>query len=526
MPPVLRLLPLSAALSLFLSALPAHSQSLISLYEAARDYDATYQGARAQYDASVARAAQARAGILPQVGLNAGVSRNVLDVDVISGAPTGSASRDYTTQNVGINATQPLYRPANWAAWEQGKRQAEIAQTVLTTAEQDLIVRVSQGYFDVLAAQDTLALVRAQKAAVAEQLAFAKRNFEVGTSTITDSREAQARYDLVIAQEISAENDLQVKRIALDLLVGRTGSAPLALAAPVVLPSPMPADMNAWVAQAEVVHPSIHQAQLAVDVAGLEIEKARAGAKPTVDANLGYNVTRNPNGTSSTTVGTRASGPSVGVVFNMPLFAGFAIENRIIETMSLEQQSRAQLEATRRSVTQATRTAYLGLVSGAGQVRALEAAEASSQSALDANRLGYQVGVRINIDVLNSQSQLFQTKRDLAVARYNVLLGNLRLKQANGTLAPPDLQPIDATLARNGEAVNSPASVVQPNQTVQTVQPPRPSIQTMPPSIQPQSRPSYTAPATSFQVMPPPALPAPPIVQTDPALPVPVVPAR
>ena len=287
--------------------------------------------------------------------------------------------------------------------------------------------------------------------------------------------------------------------------------------------------MNAWVAQAEVVHPSIRQAQLAVDVAGLEIEKARAGAKPTVDANLGYNVTRNPNGTSSTTVGTRASGPSVGVVFNMPLFAGFAIENRIIETMSLEQQSRAQLEATRRSVAQATRTTYLGLVSGASQVKALEAAEASSQSALDANRLGYQVGVRINIDVLNSQSQLFQTKRDLAVARYNVLLGNLRLKQANGTLGPSDLQPIDATLARNGEAVNSPASVVQPNQTVQTVQPPRPSMQTMqtmPPSIQPQSRPSYTAPATSFQVMPPPALPAPPIVQTDPALPVPVVPAR
>jgi len=454
--PVTRLLPLAAALATVL-ALPAHGQSLLTLYEAARGYDATYQGARAQYEANLARAAQAKAGILPQVGAQASVSRADYDIDVISGAPQGSGTRAFTTQNAGINATQALYRPAAWATYEQGKRQAEIAQTVLTTAEQELIVRVSQGYFDVLAAQDTLALVRAQKTAVAEQLAFAKRNFEVGTSTITDSREAQARYDLVLAQEIASENDLQVKRIALDLLVGRTGSTPLPLAAPVVLPGPLPADMATWVAQAEAVHPAIRQAQLGLDVAALEVQKAEAGHKPTLDAQLGYSVTRQPQGNLTTTVGTRATGPSVGVVFNMPLFAGFATENRIRETLSLEEQSRATLEATRRNVTQATRSAYLGLISGAGQVRALEAAEASSQSALDANRLGYQVGVRINIDVLNSQSQLFQTKRDLALARYNVLLGNLRLRQANGTLVPDDLQPINATLTQSGATANAPA---------------------------------------------------------------------
>ncbi|MBB1602852.1 TolC family outer membrane protein [Variovorax sp. UMC13] len=446
---VTRLLPLAAALAAAL-ALPAHGQSLLALYEAARDYDASYQSARAQFDANLARAAQAKAGILPQVGAQASVQRNQFDIDVISGAPPGSGERNFNTQSAAISATQPLYRPAAWAAYEQGKRQAEIAQTVLATAEQDLIVRVSQGYFDVLAAQDTLALVRAQKTAVAEQLAFAQRNFEVGTSTITDSREAQARYDLVVAQEIAAENDLQVRRIALDQLVGRTGSAPLPLATPVVLPAPVPADMNAWVAQAEAVHPAIRQAQLGLDVAGLEVQKAEAGHKPTIDAQLGYSVTRSPQGNLTTTVGTRASGPSIGVVFNMPLFAGFATENRIRETLSLEEQSRAVLEGTRRNVTQATRTAYLGLISGAGQVKALEAAEASSQSALDANRLGYQVGVRINIDVLNSQSQLFQTKRDLAVARYNVLMGNLKLRQANGTLAPTDLQPINAVLAQGG----------------------------------------------------------------------------
>ncbi|RYZ11678.1 MAG: channel protein TolC [Comamonadaceae bacterium] len=360
-------------------------------------------------------------------------------------------------------ATQPLYRPANWATYEQGLRQAEIAAAVLEGAEQDLIVRLSQAYFDVLASQDSLALVRAQKTAVAEQLASAKRNFEVGTATITDTREAQARYDLVLAQEIAAANDLQVRRIVLDQLAGRDGSLPAPLRAPATLPELAAGEMDRWVARADELHPSIRQARLALDVAGLEVRKAEAGHKPTLDANLGYNVNNNPRGTTTSAGRSRINAANVGVSFNLPLFTGFAVENRIKETLALEEQSRAVLESTRRSVSQATRSAYLGLVSGAGQVRALEAAEASSQSALDANRLGYQVGVRINIDVLNSQSQLFQTRRDLAVARYNVLVGNLRLRQAGGTLAPVDLLPINAVLDTDRQAAVD-ASAASPNQ--------------------------------------------------------------
>lgn len=501
MPSRPRLLPLSAALaSLFatLLALPAQGQTLNELYESARGFDATYQGARAQYDATVARAAQAKAGILPAVGLTAGASRNNLEIDTLTGAGRGTTTpRDFSTQNIGVNATQPLYRPANWATYEQGKRQAEIAEAVLTAAEQDLIVRVSQAYFDVLASQDSLTLVRAQKVAVAEQLASAKRNFEVGTATITDTREAQARYDLVIAQEIAAENDLQVKKVVLDQLVGRPGSVPVPLAQPVVLPTPTPANIEAWVAQADEVHPSIRQARLGLDVAGLEVRKAEAGHKPTLDANLGYNITRNPQGTSTSTVGTRINAATVGVVFNLPLFAGFATENRIKETLALEDQSRSVLEGTRRSVAQATRAAYLGLVSGAGQVKALEAAEASSQSALDANRLGYQVGVRINIDVLNSQSQLFQTKRDLAQARYNVLLGNLKLRQANGTLTVEDMNAINATLAKNGSTPAAAPSSSTPSTTVPVAPP---SI----PVVPPVPVPPFNPPAPTMPSAPPP----------------------
>ncbi len=305
---------------------------------------------------------------------------------------------------------------------------------------------MSQAYFDVLAAQDTLTFVRAQKAAVAEQLASAKRNFEVGTSTITDTREAQARYDLVLAQEIQAENDLRVKRLALDTLVGKTNTQPNPLAVALTVPTPQPADPEAWVAASETASPAILQARTAVEIAELETEKAKAGHKPTVDLTASYGVTRNVNGNASSPLDSKPQSGNIGLAFNLPLFAGFATQNRIRETLALEEKSRTDLEATRRSVAQAVRTAYFGVVSGQGQVRALEAAEASSQSSLDANRLGYQVGVRINIDVLNAQSQLFQTKRDLALARYNVLLGHLRLRQANGTLQPEDLARLNTLL--------------------------------------------------------------------------------
>jgi outer membrane protein len=161
-------------------------------------------------------------------------------------------------------------------------------------------------------------------------------------------------------------------------------------------------------------------------------------------------VNRYPNGSVTPQIGTsyRTNAASVGVVMNLPLFAGFAVQNRIKETLALEDKARAQLDDAQRSVEQNTRTAFFGVQSGQAQVKALEAALASSQSALDANKLGYEVGVRINIDVLNAQSQLYQTQRDLALARYQVLLGQLKLRQAAGTLSDDDLRAIDALSLR------------------------------------------------------------------------------
>jgi outer membrane protein len=384
----------------------------------------------------LAKVEQAKALLRPTAGLGATVSES--DFNNLT---SSNADASYGTRNLTFNASQPLYRPANKASFEQGMKQLGLAKAQLKTAEQELIIRVTQAYFDVLTAQESLAFVKAQKTAVAEQLAAAKRNFEVGTSTITDTREAQARFDLVTAQEIAAENDLRVKKLALDLSVGTTNAQPLPLQVGANLNASAMGDAETWVQQATSQNPGIEQARIALEVAQLEIEKAKAGLLPTLDLTASFGGTRFRNGNLTSRVDNNTA--TIGLNFNMPLYTGSATQNRIQETVALEDKARNDLDAAQRNVAQATRTAFFGVQSGLGQIKALEAAETSSQSALDANKLGYQVGVRINIDVLNSQSQLFQTKRDLAKARYDVLLGQLKLSQAAGVLKIEDLQKIN-----------------------------------------------------------------------------------
>lgn len=441
--PATRILRLPAALllgTLAGVAGVAHAQSLQSLLEAAQSYDAAYLAAKAQFEANRAKAEQARARVLPSVGLSAEAFVNRRD------SSASVLDDTFNNQAVRLAATQPLYRPGNQLEVEQAQRSLQAAEAQLQSVEQDLIVRLSQAYFDVLGAEDTLTFVRAQKAAVEQQLAAAQRNFEVGTATITDTREAQARFDLVVAQEIAAENDLRVKKLALDQLVGRSGTQPWRLPTPVTLPALAPNDVNAWVQRAAAEHPSVRAAQAALDVARLEVRKAEAAKGPTLDAVAQYQFARAPSSVAAIPGYLRNQTASIGVQFNLPLYSGGALDNRVKETVALEDKARNDVEGAVRGVSQATRAAFFGVQSGLGQVRALEAAEASSQSALEANQLGYQVGVRINIDVLNAQSQLYQTKAQLAKARYDVLVGSLRLRQAAGVLKFEDLQPVNALL--------------------------------------------------------------------------------
>jgi outer membrane protein len=431
----------------------AQAQSLLELYESARGYDAGYLSAKLQFEASLASAEQGKAGMRPSANLSAGVTYTDQNLSANSSATAAQAAalqasnRGYQTQSLSASASQPLYRPANRAAYDQAVQRLELAKAQLEVAEQELILRTSQAYFDVLAAQDNLTAVQAQRTAVSEQLAAAKRRFEVGTSTIVDTRQAQAAFDRIQAAQIQAENDLQVRRLALDQLVGRAGTRPLPLSTPVLLPV-IEGDVNRWVQDAQTQHPSVRGAQTNLEIARLEVVRAQAGHKPTLDATATQSFSQTPNGTASSTVTKRANATVVGLSFNLPLFAGYATENRIKETLALGEKASSDLESAKRTVAQTTRAAFFNVMSGQSRVKALEAAETSSQSLVDSTRLGYQVGVTINIDVLDAQSQLFQTRRDLAVARYDVLVGVLRLRQASGALAVGDLQNINRILAR------------------------------------------------------------------------------
>ena len=437
--------------------LSVQAQNLVSLFATAKNYDASYQSALAQYEANRFKADQAIAGLLPNVNLSTNAQRSLIDYtpDTYFVNPVDHSKdvipfmRYYGTYSATLTAVQPLYRPANYDVYLQGKKQLAQSVSQLVAAEQDLLIRLTQGYFDVLTSSDSLKSIQAQKQAVAEQLASAKRNFEVGTATITDTREAEARYDLILAQEIAGENDLRIKKLFLDQLVGMKNVQPTRLSKNANMESTTPADVDAWVGVSEQAHPNVLTAQLALDIATLEVDKAKSAHLPTVDLQANIAGTRNADGTATSgtsSLGTHVLGKSVALVMNIPIYQGYATQSRVRETVELENKARYDLEGAKRATAQSTRTAFYNLVSGIGQVKALNAAERSSLLALEANQLGYTVGIRINIDVLNSQSQLYQTQRDLAKAKYDVLVGGLKLKQANGTLKPEDLQALNDLL--------------------------------------------------------------------------------
>ncbi len=433
------------------------AQNLLDLWGSAKSYDASYQSALALYKSSKNRADEGLAGILPTMALSTNSTRNLIDYtpDVVTINPSNPSSnvipyqRWFGTHIATFTAVQPLYRPANYQTYLQSK--SVLAQSVaqLVAAEQDLIVRMSQAYFDVLVSQETLEFTRAQKRATEEQLAFAKRNFEVGTATITDTHDAQARYDLVVAQEVAAQNDLNVKKMTLDQLVGMQQTKPIPMVSEAPIERLMPTNIDEWVANSEKSHPNVLNAKLNLDIANLEVKKAVAGHLPTVDLTASMTGTRNLDGTNTSglsSLSTHVLNKSVGVVINVPIFSGFYVENRIKETENLVDKARYDFEFAKRTAALSTQSAFLNLVSGIGQVNALKAAERSTQKSLESNELGYSVGLKLNIDVLNAQSQRYQTKRDLAQARYNVLMQELKLKQASGILQASDLNEINDML--------------------------------------------------------------------------------
>ena len=427
---------LSFLLGALFSALPAFSADLLQVYREAQVNDAQYAAARATAEAGREKLPQGLSGLLPTIGATANTvwNENKYSPDQLPGW-----SRDFNSNAWNVNLTQPLFRWQNIVQYGQARLQVVQAEANLAQASQDLILRVAQAYFDVLYAQENLKAVRANKQAIAQQLEQAKKNFEVGTSTITDTHEAQSRYDLASAQEVAGENELEVKRYALRAIVGKDSGELNRLRADAVLKPPQPASMEKWVDAAEQDSFAVQAQQASAEIAAREVEKARAGHYPTLDVVANYG---NNNALSSNTA-LETEAKNIGLQLNIPIFQGGYVNSKTREAVANRTAADSTLENARRTVALTARQSYLGVVNGLAQVRALDAALISSTSALESNKLGYEVGVRINIDVLNAEQQVYATKRELAKARFDTLFSQLKLRAAVGSLSEADLEQIN-----------------------------------------------------------------------------------
>jgi outer membrane protein len=433
---------LSPAVALCLAALAASTvcrgEDLMDVYRDAQRNDPVLAAARANWEATQERVPQARAGLLPNVTLSASANADYFGTD-LNTDPHLQVNRNFGLGGLTVSAAQPLYRYANRVAYSQAVEQVRQADYTLESAKQDLVLRVAVAYFDVLLAQFNVELAESQKAAVSEQLAQAKRNFEVGVATITDTNEAQAKYDSIVAQEISARNDLENRRTALRAIIGREPGELKRLGPGFEPQLPSPNALDAWVDRALSDNLAVRIAQYNADIAALEIERQRAGRLPTVDLVASLNAQA-----FSATINTDASGnqrqAAIGLALNVPLYEGGFTESKVREAYALQEAARRSLEIARRNALFLAQTGFTGVTSAAASVKALEQALVSAQTAYESNRTGQEVGVRTNLDVLNTQQNVFQTRRDLAQAYFNYLISVLRLKAAAGSLTEEDLE--------------------------------------------------------------------------------------
>jgi len=427
----------------------ARGEDLLQIYREALASDPTLAAARANFVATQELLPQARAGLLPVFSLlgnaNAQNYSNRVHTD-----PGVTVTQQFPSYSYTVSASQPLYRMQNWISFDQAKVQVGQADYTLASAQQDLIVRVAQAYFDALLAQFTIDLIESQKAAVSENLALAKRNFEVGVATITDTNDAQAKYDQIVAQEISAQNDLANRMAALRAIIGRTPNALVRVDRTYEPQLPKPTAIEPWIEKAISENYQVRIAQSNFDIASLEIDRQRAGHYPTLDLVASFNQTYAGGAATTNIAGNFYQDSRLGVIgvqLNVPLYQGGLVNSRVRQSIANLEASRQNLESSRRAAQLLAQTSFAGVTSGVAQLKALAQALKSAQVSYDSNKLGLEVGVRTNLDVLNQQQQVFQTRFNIAQAYYNYIINALRLKQSVGTLSDMDVEQINRDLA-------------------------------------------------------------------------------
>lgn len=432
-----------AAVSLGLLCSPIHAESLLDLYQQAKAQDPVYQAALEDYQASLAKVPQARAQLLPQVGLQ--LSAKQFDQDMSYDQPVmfPQGKQSYRQYQGGIEIRQSLYERKRWIDLDQAELDALASAQTLKHSEQNLILRVASAYFKLLQAEDQLSLIQAQKAAVAEQRAMAERNFQVGRARITDTNEAEARFDLISAQQIQTENEREIQWQALRQLLGKLPNGLQPLKTDLQLPD-MQNSLEHWLQQARQQNPQLAEFDIRLQQAGNQVRRNRSQHGPRIDLVAGYQ--KEDSGGGPMYSAFDAQGSSIGVELTVPIYSGGAISAQVTESLHQRQSLEYRREAAARQLEQQTRTAYLGVVNGLALVKALNQALKSSASSVDSTQTGLSVGLRTQLDLLNAQQQWFSAKRDLAGARYSYLLNGLQLQAAAGQLDVQDLNQINQLL--------------------------------------------------------------------------------
>ena len=426
--------------------LPAWSLDLRQAYEAAYENDATIRAARAGAQASREKLPQARAQQRPNVSLNASRNHNDLTSETQNsqGKPVRSENQ-YYSGNQSLSVRQPLYRPYVSALVRQAQAQVEEADAALERDEQTLVTRVGEAYFDALLAQDQVLLIEAQKTTYTTQLDAARKGLQAGTGTRTDIDEAQARLDMTLAQELEALQHVEFTRRRLESLMGRPVDVLASLDVQRFNPTaPIPGLVEDWVERAEQGNPELQSLRAQLDAAGMEVEKAQAGHKPTLDAVAQWSRSSSDTVTS---INQRYDNKSIGLQLSVPLYAGGYVSSTVRQAVAAQERAREALEAARRDLGVRVHREFRGMTEGVLRVKALEQAVRSAEQAVLSNQKSFQAGSRTTVDVLNAQQQKTTAQRDLAQARYLYLVSRLRLQALAGEDRQSSVSQVNSALA-------------------------------------------------------------------------------
>ncbi|MDH0621404.1 TolC family outer membrane protein [Pseudomonas chengduensis] len=423
--------------------------NLVTVYQEAANNNADLAAARADYQARREVVPQARAGLLPTLSGAATYAHTTLELD----QPAARFVRSGTTYQA--NLSQPLFRADRWFQLQAAEASSEQAALELSAIEQNLILQSAETYFTVLRAQDTLASTKAEEAAFKRQFDQANERFDVGLSDKTDVLEAQAGFDTARANRIIAQRQVEDAFQALITLTNRAYVALEGIEHSLPILAPTPNDAKAWVDTAAAQNLNLQASNYAVNAAEETLRQRKSGHAPTLDAVARYQKGDNDSmGLSNSSASFTTPQPfrdnvtrsSVGLELNVPIFSGGLTSSQVREAYQRLTQSEQLRESLRRQVVQNTRNLFRAVNTDVETVQARRQSIISNQSALEATEIGYQVGTRNIVDVLDAQRQLYSAVRNYNDARYDYILNNLRLKQAAGTLSPADLEALGSFL--------------------------------------------------------------------------------